>query len=112
MTVFSIIMATTWLLAGVAVLWVGIKAGEGTLPENKWIGIRTTDLLASDEAWSEGHKAAAAYLKASSIPLFIGALICVVADDSFIGWVSLPVVIIFTLLVLIASKRAHSAVGE
>ena len=106
------IMAMTWLLAGFAVLWVDIKAWQETLPENKWIGIRTTALLASDEAWSEGHKAAAAYLKASSIPLFIGAIICVVADDSFIVWVSLPVVIIFTALVLIASKKAHSAVGE
>ncbi|WKS35284.1 hypothetical protein NLL50_07385 [Corynebacterium propinquum] len=29
-------------------------------------------MLASDEAWLKGHKAAANYLKISSIPLFIG----------------------------------------
>ena len=112
MTVFSIIMAVTWFLAGLVVLWVGIKSGQGTLPENKWIGIRTPELLASDESWIEGHKAASPYLKASSLPLFIGAIICLVADDSLIGWVSLPVVILLTLMVLLASKKAHSALDK
>lgn len=106
------IMAATWLLAGILVLWVGVKAGQGTLPQNKWIGIRTPVLLASNEAWVKGHKAAASYLKASSFPLFIGAVICLVADDSLIGWVSLPVVVILTLMVLIASRKAHSAIGQ
>ena len=112
MTVFSMIMATTWLLAGILVLWVGVKAGQGTLPQNKWIGIRTPVLLASNEAWVNGHKAAASYLKASSLPLFMGAVICLVADDSLIGWVSLPVVVILTLMVMIASRKAHSAIGQ
>src|SRR5690625_6630992 len=90
MTIFSIIMAATWLIAGVCVLMVGIKAGQGTLAKNKLIGIRTPELLASEEAWFKGHKAASPYLKISSVPLFIGAIICLFADDDLIGWVSIP----------------------
>lgn len=112
MSVFSIIMATTWFLAGVVVLWVGVKAGQGALLKNRWIGIRTPELLASDETWIEGHKAASAYLKASSFPLFAGAIICLFADDSLIGWISLPVVVLLTLMVLIAAKKAESALKE
>lgn len=110
MTIFSIIMAAAWLIAGVCVLMVGIKAGQGTLAKNKLIGIRTPELLASEEAWFKGHKAASPYLKISSVPLFIGGIICLFADDDLIGWVSIPVVVLLTIMILISSKKAHSSI--
>lgn len=112
MTAFSIIMAATWLIAGICVLFVGIKAGQGSLPQNKLIGIRTPELLASDESWIKGHKAASNYIKISSVPLLIGGIICLVADESLIGWVSIPVVIILTTMILIASRKAHSSIAN
>lgn len=110
MTAFATIMAITWFLAGILMWWVGFKAGQGTLPKNKWIGIRTPALLASDEAWIKGHQAASGFLKAGSLPLFVGAAICLIADDSLIGWVSLPVVVLLTFMVLYAAKKAESTV--
>lgn len=85
MTIFAIIMSMTWFFAGFLMLWVGIKAGQGTLPKNKWIGIRTPRLLATDEAWVEGHKVVAGYLKASSFPLFIGAIVCLLMILLLVG---------------------------
>ena len=110
MTVFSIIMTATWLLAGAGVLVIGIKAGQGTLHKNSLVGIRTPEMLASDEAWLKGHKAAANYLKISSIPLFIGGAACLVASDSLIGWISMPVVVLLVGMVLLASRKAHVAI--
>lgn len=110
MTVFSIIMTVTWLLAGAGVLALGIKAGQGTLRKNSLVGIRTPEMLASDEAWLKGHKAAANYLKISSIPLFIGGAACLVASDSSIGWISMPVVVLLVGMVLLASRKAHAAI--
>ncbi|WP_245803013.1 SdpI family protein [Corynebacterium phocae] len=75
-----------------------------------WIGIRTPALLASDEGWIEGHKAAAPYLIASSIPLFAGGVFCLFAQESLLAWVGLPVVTVMLLLVLIGSQKANSAV--
>ncbi|WPF65828.1 MULTISPECIES: SdpI family protein [unclassified Corynebacterium] len=108
MTVFSIVMAVTWFLAGGVLLFVAIKAGRGTLPKNDWVGIRTLPLLESDEAWVEGHRAAANSLKMSSVPLFVGGVICLVADDSFIAWVSIVVAVLLLVMTLVAARKAHA----
>ncbi len=105
-------MAVTWLLAGGCLLWVGIKAENETLPRNELVGIRTPTLLASDEAWTTGHKAASSYLRVSSIPPFIGFLTCFFLSDSAIAWFSLSVAGLLLILVLMATQKAQSAVKE
>ncbi|AWB82997.1 hypothetical protein C3B44_07185 [Corynebacterium yudongzhengii] len=110
MTAYSIIMTVALLATGALILWLGVRSGQGKLPKNQWVGIRTEKLMASDEAWVKGHKAAAGYLKLSSIPLFAGGVACLVLDDSLIAWGSLPVVVLLIAMVLLASKQAHVAV--
>ncbi|WP_269965663.1 SdpI family protein [Corynebacterium meitnerae] len=103
-------MAVTWFVCGGILVWVGVKASQGTLPKNNWVGIRTLSLLASEEAWTTGHKAAAGVLTASGIPLIIGGIACLFLDDSMIGWVSIPVVVVLVVLVMLAAKKAEAAV--
>ncbi len=110
MSVFAVIMAVTWFVGGALLVWVGLKASQGTLPKNNWVGIRTPALLASEEAWNTGHKAAAGVLTASGIPLIIGGIACVFVDDSIIVWVSIPVVVVLVVLVMLAAKKAEAAV--
>lgn len=109
MTALSIFMALTWFAAGIALLWMGVEAERTNLPRNNWFGIRTRKLLASDDAWVRGHKAAAHYLKLSSVPPFIGGVVCLVADDVTSVWVSLPVTVIFLVMVFLATKKAQSS---
>lgn len=110
MTVYSTIMAVTWLVAGVGALVIGKKSGEGTLPMNNLAGMRTVEAMASEEAWVAGHKAAAGMLKLSSIPFLIGGVACLVVGDSWISWISAPVVILSISIILVASSKAKAAV--
>lgn len=110
MTAFSIIIAVIWLVGGALLLWVGIKAGKGTLPRNEWVGIRTPELKASDQAWVTGHKAAAPLLTATAVPLLIGGILCFIADDSMASWISLAVAVVMLLLLFSASAKAKKAV--
>lgn len=110
MSVYSLIMAATLIPAGPLLFWVGSKAGQGTLPKNHWVGLRTSALLESEDNWMKGHQAAANLLKASGLPPFIGGVACLFADDSLINWLSIPIVIGLVLLVLLATRKAHLAV--
>ncbi|MCH6196698.1 SdpI family protein [Corynebacterium mastitidis] len=112
MTVFAAIMAIVWLVAGIGVLSIGIKSGRGTLPKSTWAGIRTPILLSSDESWIKGHKAAARYISMSSIPLFVGSVLCLVGDDALIGGIGIPVAALAVAMLLVASRKAHCAVRE
>ncbi|KGF24361.1 SdpI family protein [Corynebacterium tuscaniense] len=110
MSVLAVIMAITWSVCGGVLIWVGLKARQGTLPKNNWVGIRTSALLESEEAWITGHKAAGDVLAASGIPLIIGGIVCLFVDDHTIGWLSMPVVVVLLVLVALAAKKAETAV--
>jgi len=52
--VLFVVMGAT----GVLLLWMGRAAATGRLKRNMYAGIRTSSLLASDEAWLAGHRRA------------------------------------------------------
>ncbi len=112
MTVYSIMMAVTWLLAGSLMLWVGAKADQGTLKLNNLVGIQTATLLRDEKTWAKGHKEAAGFLKASGVPMLIGGIACLFVDDALIGWLSIPAVFFLLALIFLATMRAHAAVKE
>ncbi|WP_448856477.1 SdpI family protein [Corynebacterium camporealensis] len=112
MTAYSIIVAVTWLLAGALMLWVGVKAGQGTLTMNNLVGIKTATLLRDEETWTTGHKAAAGYLKASGVPMLIGGIACLFVDDALIGWLSIPAVLLLLAMIFLATRKAHAAVAD
>ncbi len=112
MPLFAIIMVVSYLGAGAVLLWTGVKAGAENLPRNEWIGIRTSKTLSSDEAWLKGHKAAAGYLKASSVPMILGGIFFAFASDEQIGLATLPTAGVMLVLVLLAARKAHAAIGD
>ena len=112
MTVYSIIMAATFIIAGAGVSYTGIKAGQGQLPMNSWVGLRTQKLMASEEAWVRGHKAGSSYLKFSGILLVIGGILFLVLDESIISFVSIPVVMVLVFSTMLAAQKANAAVSR
>ncbi|WP_311488481.1 SdpI family protein [uncultured Corynebacterium sp.] len=112
MPLFSIIMVTSYLAGGAVLLWVGVKGGSESLPRNAWIGIRTSRTLASDEAWQTGHKAAAGYLKASSLPMILGGIFFAFATEEQIAWASLVAVGVMLVFVILAARKAKAAIGD
>ncbi|HEY4598090.1 SdpI family protein [Corynebacterium sp.] len=112
MPLFSIIMVPSYLAGCAILLRVGVKGGSETLPLNDWIGIRTHKTLSSDEAWLTGHKAAAGYLKASSLPMILGGIFFTFASDEQIGFATLPTAGITFVLVMLAVRKAHTAISE
>ncbi|WP_445337309.1 SdpI family protein [Clavibacter sp. CFBP 8614] len=69
--------APALLLAVAALLILGTTqvAAWGGLRRNGWIGIRTRPLMASDEAWRAGHRAALPALRGTCIPVAVGGVI-------------------------------------
>ena len=112
MSIFNILMAAVYLASGALLLWTGVKAGAETLPRNEWIGIRTHKTLSSDEAWRTGHKAAAGYLKASSLPMILSGIFFIFASEEQIAWVSLLAVGVMLVLVILAARKAKAAINE
>ena len=112
MPLFSVIMVASYLAGGAVLLWIGVKGGSETLPRNDWIGIRTHKTLSSDEAWLTGHKSAAGYLKASSVPMILGGSYFIFASDEQIGFATLPTGGITFVLVMLAVRKAHTAISE
>ncbi|PQM74198.1 SdpI family protein [Corynebacterium sp. J010B-136] len=112
MTVYSIIMAVTFLIAGSGLFYVANKMAHGKLPMNSWIGLRTPKLMANDEAWIQGHKAASGYLKFSGIALSIFGVLCLFLNESFIGFISIPVVLVLLISTVLANNKANAAITQ
>lgn len=112
MSIINILMVAVYVASGALLLWTGVKAGAETLPRNELIGIRTSKTLASDKAWRTGHKAAAGYLKASSLPMIFGGIFFIFASEEQIAWASLPAVGVMLVLVILAASKAKAAISE
>lgn len=112
MTVYSIIMAVTFLIAGSGLFYVANKMARGQLPMNSWVGLRTPKLMASDEAWIQGHKAASGYLKFSGSALAIFGVLCLFIEESAIGLLSIPVIIVPFIVTVLANQKANAAITQ
>lgn len=58
-TWMGIAIFLTLLPSSFALLWMGVNSQRGTFKRNRFIGIRSGELMASDEAWEIGHRASA-----------------------------------------------------
>lgn len=82
MSAYHLIIGITLIIAGLLIAWIAIAGGKETLKPNFWLGIRTAELLKSEQAWIVGHKAASRYLMIGAIGVMIfGALALFVPFD-------------------------------
>ncbi|AKE38648.1 SdpI/YhfL protein family [Corynebacterium camporealensis] len=111
MSTASIVLAVVWLLSGALVLWIGVKAAQGTLPKNELAGIRTAAVMRNEETWFKGHKAAADLLITSSVPMLIGGIASLfVANEIILCVISLAVAVLVLVITILACRKANAAV--
>lgn len=89
MLAVQLIFCAVLVAAGAALLLLGWRGLHGTLPPNRYVGIRTVATLRSDQAFEVGNRAAGpALLAAGAVALLSG--------------VSLPLLPSLTSVVLVA----------
>lgn len=112
MSVYATIMSATYLIVGVGTLYVGLRARQAKLPMNSWIGLRTPKLMANEDTWVHGHKAAAGYLMFAGASFTIGGILFMIIDESLIAFVSLPVLAILLITMVTGTKKANVAAEQ
>src|SRR5690625_4043722 len=112
MTAYSIIMAVTFLIAGSGLFYVANKMARGQLPMNSWVGLRTPQLMASHEAWITGNTSAPGHLKFSGSALAIFGVLCLFIEESAIGLLSIPVIILLFIGTVLANQKANAAITQ
>src|SRR5699024_8978397 len=112
MTAYSILMAVTFLIAGSGLLYVANKMARGQFPINSRVGLRTPQLMASDEARIQRHQAASGYLKFSGSALAIFGVLCLFIEESAIGLLSIPVIILLFIGTVLANQKANAAITQ
>lgn len=70
--VLVFVLAAVWLFVGVAGL-------TGTLPGNRWVGVRTKETIASKDAWTLAHRVAAPGFLGGALALILGGLLSLFA---------------------------------
>lgn len=99
------------IIAGVAIFWSARKAASGNLERNWAMGLRTRKLMASDEAWEQGHRAASPTLMlAAAVSVAAGIAVVPQKDDGTAGTIiTLLGALAMLALVLLSVRRAHRA---
>lgn len=100
------------IFAGLTVIWTARKAAAGRLERNWAMGLRTKRLMASDEAWETGHRAAAPMLVAAGlVSIVAGALAIPQPDDGAAGTaIVLTGAGLLLIMVFLSLRQANKAV--
>jgi len=73
-TAVQITAAAALVLGGLAVLITGWRGLRGTLPPNRFVGVRTSATMSSDDAYRVGNRAAGpATMAGGAVALVVGA---------------------------------------
>lgn len=108
----NVLTGIAMIAAGTAVIWTARKAATGRLERNWAMGLRTKRLMASDEAWETGHRAAAPMLMgAGAVSIIAGAVTIPQPDDGAIGTaIVLTGAGLLLVMVIVSLRQAHRAV--
>ncbi|MDH3470355.1 MAG: SdpI family protein [Acidimicrobiia bacterium] len=108
----NVVTGIAMIFAGLAVIWTARKAAAGKLERNWAIGLRTKRLMASEEAWETGHRAAAPMLVgAGAMSVVAGVVVIPQPDDGVVGAaVTLAGAGLLLVMVLLSLRQANRAV--
>lgn len=106
----TLIVGGALLVGGLALLSAAQRAAAGRLPRNPYAGIRLKATLASDAAWTEGHRAAAPALAAGGIVCVLGGLLVLLRASAAITAGALIAVVVGLIVTMgVATVRARRA---
>ena len=74
------------LLAGLLLLTTAGLGARGTLPRNRFVGIKTAATLASDSAFRSAHKAAAVPLAAAGAVAAVPGVVLLTGPSAALAW--------------------------
>ncbi|ANY25644.1 MULTISPECIES: SdpI family protein [Gordonia] len=111
----AVSVAVAVLLFVLAGLWavVGIRGLRGTLPRNRWIGVRSAETMRSDEAFTVANRIAGPGTLGAGLILALGGIATLAVPSGWavaFGLVSLVVALVVIGLVSGIGVRAAAAV--
>ncbi|QNG55471.1 SdpI family protein [Pseudonocardia petroleophila] len=93
-----LIIAALLVLAGLALLAVAVLGARGRLRRNRWIGVRTTETLASEAAFALANRVAAAPVGAAGAVALVGGAVLAAGPVGAVSVVVLAVAVVGTLV--------------
>lgn len=78
--VYVVSMIAAIVVFAIAAVWaaVGVTGLLGRFPGNRWVGVRTTETVATEEAWILAHRVAAPGFLGGAVALTLGGLLSLV----------------------------------
>lgn len=112
MTEFTelLLLAIVLLVSGVIVAVIGVKQRNDTLKRNWFAGLRTTQTMASDDAWRIAHRATAGTIIAAGAVTTVSGLAVLLirpSSDGGLAAIVLSGAAITLILVVSAGVRGH-----
>ena len=113
----ALFLAVMLTASGIALIVVGRRARAGRLRRNRWMGIRTTLTLLSDQAWDAAHLAGGSKLSVAGYgPLVAGPLMLsgpTNGGGATIVFAGLGWMLIWILVAgVIGTRAAEEAMGD
>lgn len=70
-----IVLSVLLFILGAAVLVTGLMGLTGTLPGNRWVGLRIPEVRKSKELWDTGHRIVGPFWTGAGIAVLLGGLV-------------------------------------
>ncbi|MGI9666043.1 MAG: SdpI family protein [Acidimicrobiia bacterium] len=101
------------VVAGVALVGIGIAALRGALPLQGIVGIRTKATMESQQAWDAAHQAGGGWVIAAGAVFALGGVAVMFAEtEDEAAWISLGAALVGLIPVLIGGFLGHRAAQE
>ena len=100
-----IVLSVLLFVLGIAVLVTGLMGLTGTLPGNRWVGLRIPEVRKSKDMWVTGHRIAGPFWTGAGVALLLGGLVSLQG-----GWLwAVAGVLVIGALALIGVGAANAA---
>ena len=102
-----IVLSVLLFVLGIAVLVTGLMGLTGTLPGNRWVGLRIPEVRKSKDMWVTGHRIAGPFWTGAGVALLLAGLVSL--QGGWLWWVVAGVLAIgaLALIGIGAANAAH-----